>query len=152
MSLNTRTYRLEDLSDLEYEVHIGSVSENSYRKIMILKFIGVYGFGSRGNSDARYMSAIGKAVLEAWRPDGVVIDLSDMQYDSGDELDLVFDVGSEISRYRPFPLALTVGPKSEKAVRTLLLGVGSEDGIESAGWVFRSVEEGWAYIASHFAT
>ena len=83
MSLNTRTYRLEDLSDLEYEVRIGSVSENSYKKIMILKFSGVYGFGSRGNSDARYMSAIGKAVLEAWRPDGLVIDLSDMQYDWG---------------------------------------------------------------------
>lgn len=40
-----------------------------------------------------------------------------------------------------------VKPASEEAVRTLILGVGAEETIEDIGWVFRSIEEGWTYVA-----
>lgn len=148
MMMNTRSVRMEDLSKLEYSVRIGKVSAESYRSIMILSFKGEYGFGSRGNSDARYMSAIGKAVLDAWAPWGLVIDLSELKYEWGDELDRVFDIGSELARIKPFPVALTVGPASEEAVRTLILGIGAKETIKDIGWVFRSIEEGWTYVAN----
>lgn len=63
MNISTKQKKLEELSKINYEVHIGKSNEVSYLKIMILKFIGGYGFGSAGNSDAIFMRAIGEAVI-----------------------------------------------------------------------------------------
>lgn len=126
MKITTKQMKLEDLSKVKYEVHIGN---SNYRKIMIIKFIGSYGDGSRGDSDAIYMSAMGKAALEAWRPRGVIIDLSELDYQWGDELDRVFDIGSGQYSGAPFPTAVLVGKNSEEAIRTLILGINSPQNI-----------------------
>lgn len=113
---------------------------------MILKFIGCYGFGSSGNPDAAFMSAIGKAALEAWSPDGLIIDLSDLHYEWGDQLERVFNIGNDQYIDSPFPVALLVGANCEEAVRTLLLGMHSAQTIKEIGWVFTKLEEAWSYI------
>ena len=38
--------------------------------------------------------------------------------------------------------------EAEEAVRTLILGIGAKETIEDIGWVFRSIEEGWTYVAN----
>lgn len=146
MKITTKQMKLADLSKVKYEVHIGNSNIRAYLKIMILKFIGSYGDGSSGNSDARYMSAIGKAALEAWGPSGVIIDLSELNYQWGDELDRVFDIGSDQYVDAPFPTALIVGKSSEEAVRTLILGINSTQEISEIGWVFKDLEDAWNYI------
>ncbi|WP_413362968.1 hypothetical protein [Lysinibacillus sp. 3P01SB] len=146
MKISTTQIRLEELSEIKYEVHMGKSSEVNYVEIMILKFIGVYGFGSAGNSDAIFMRAIGEAVLEAWEPGGLIIDLSELSYEWGDQLESVFAVGSYRYRDMPFPIALIVGDKSEEAIRTLIVGVRGSEGINEIGWVFREVSDAWNYI------
>lgn len=146
MSISTQQVRLEDLSEINYEIHIGTSLSVEYLTIMILKFSGSYGFGSSGNCDAAFMSAIGKAALEAWSPDGLIIDLSELYYEWGDQLERVFFIGSDRYIDSPFPVALLVGAKCEEAVRTLLLGINSTQTIKEIGWVFTELEEAWSYI------
>lgn len=146
MNISTNQKKLEDLSKIQYEVHIGSSNEVNYLKIMILKFIGEYGFGSAGNSDAIYMRAVGEAVLEAWNPGGLIIDLSELSYEWGDRLEDVFYIGSYKYRDNPFPIALIVGDKSEEAVRTLLVGIKSTKALNEIGWVFRDLSSAWEFV------
>ncbi len=146
MKISTTQKRLEELSEIKYEVHIGKSSEVNYLEIMVLKFMGVYGFGSTGNSDAIFMRAIGEAVLEAWEPGGLIIDLSELSYEWGDQLEYVFGMGSYKYRDMPFPIALIVGDKSEEAIRTLLVGIKSTKGLNEIGWVFKEISDAWNYI------
>ncbi|MDQ0059988.1 hypothetical protein [Paenibacillus harenae] len=146
MNIITKQNKFEELSDIKYEVHIGNSYIVDYQTIMILKFIGVYGLGSSGNSDATFMCAIGKAALEAWDPSGLIIDLSDLSYQWGDLLERVFDIGNDKYIDAPFPLALIVGNSSEEAVRTLLLGIDSKKTIKEIGWVFKDLKDAWTYI------
>lgn len=146
MKVQTKQMKLEDLSNIRYEVYIGDSISVSYLEIMILKFTGHYGFGSEGNSDAAYMNAMGKAALEAWEPGGLIIDLSDLSYEWGDRLETLFNIGNEKYCDTPFPIALIVGPKSKEAIRTLLLGIDSKQEIEEIGWIFNCLDEAWEYI------
>lgn len=148
MNIFTKQLKLEDLSNIQYEVHTGTSRVVNYLEIMILKFIGDYGYGSAGNSDATYMSAIGKAVLEAWEPGGLIIDLSDLSYEWGDRIESIFFVGEEKYLDTPFPVALIVGRRSEEAIRTLIVGLESNKTIEEIGWVFKDLNSAWEYIES----
>ncbi|WP_193726845.1 hypothetical protein [Paenibacillus guangzhouensis] len=146
MKIKTEQKSLEELSSIQYEVHLGSSNTVDYLEIMILKFTGIYGYGSDGNSDAAYMTAIGKAVLEAWEPGGLIIDLRDLTYDWGDRIESIFSIGNDKYSDIPFPVSLIVGDKSEEAIRTLLLGIESIKYIEDIGWVFRNLNNAWNYI------
>lgn len=147
----TKQVKLEELSDLQYEVHIGKSKAVNYCNIMILKFSGEYGFGSGGNSDAIYMSAIGEAVVEAWEPSGLILDFSELAYEWGDMIERVFDVGRAKYGDIPFPTALIVGERSEEAIRTLILGVYSDQTIDDIDWVHRDLESAWTYIEHKLA-
>ncbi|MCP1135273.1 hypothetical protein NKT34_18390 [Paenibacillus polysaccharolyticus] len=146
MDIVTKQLKLEELSDLKYEVHIGDSEAVKYCKIMILKFVGEYGYGSGGNSDAIYMCAIGKAVLEAWEPAGLILDFSELTYEWGDQLEDVFYIGEDQYRNIPFPVALIVGERSEEAIRTLILGVYSDQTTEDIDWVHRDLNSAWTFI------
>ncbi len=90
-----------------------------YLKVLVIRYWGVYPFGSGGNADARYMHAMAKAAVAAFMPWGVVHDFSELRYEWGDMLELVFGVGPEVE---PSPVAIVVGPGCEEAIRTLCHG------------------------------
>ncbi|OBY76364.1 hypothetical protein BBG47_27545 [Paenibacillus sp. KS1] len=146
MEITTKQVQLEDLSKIRYEVHIGTSKIVDYLDFMILKFCGKYGYGSSGNADAVYMRAIGKAAIEAWEPGGLIIDFSELSYEWGDQIESVFFVGGDKYGDTPFPVALIVGKNSEEAIRTLLVGLESEKGIEEIEWAFKNLEDAWEYI------
>ena len=134
--------RLLDLSKIEVRFFTGPSSKKNYLQILVIKYIGTYGWGSGGNDDARYMRAMATAAIDAFRPWGVVHDLSELSYEWGDMLEQVF-IGPV---FEPSPTGIVVGPECEEAVRTLLLGVNSQEPIEKAGNVFRSLDAAWAYV------
>jgi hypothetical protein len=115
-----------------------------YLEVLVVRYSGVYPFGSAGNADARYMYAMAKAAVAAFEPWGVIHDLSDLRYKWGDLLEMVFSVGPEVE---PSPVAAVVGPGCEEAVRTLCHGINSDEPLESLGWVFRDLESAWRYVA-----
>ncbi|MED4954354.1 hypothetical protein ABEO75_08870 [Paenibacillus macerans] len=146
MEIDLKRARLEELSDIAYEVHLGQSQTFNYLDIMILKFIGEYGYGASGNTDAAFMRAIGKACLAAWEPAALIFDFSALTYAWGDRLMQVFDIGADIYLDDPFPMALIVGEGCEEGIRTLLLGTESHKTIEETGWVFKEFSHSWAYI------
>ncbi len=145
MESDFREVKLSDLSDIQVDYFIGPSKTVPYQDIMILKYSGEYGFGSAGNSDAVYMKAMGQAALEAWGPDAFILDWSDLKYEWGDMLEMALDIDTG-SCEPALPMAVIVGPPCEEAVRTLLLGIDSEEGLETIEWIFRKKDEAIDYI------
>jgi hypothetical protein len=136
-------HKLKDLSAIQVRYFVGALSKVPHFEILIIKYVGVYPFGSAGNGDALYIYAMAKAGVGAFEPWGVIHDLSELSYEWGDMLEMVFDVGPD---YENSPRAIVVGSVCAEAVRTLLLGENSNEPLEKVGNVFRSLEEAWIYV------
>lgn len=143
---NLQKVSLSDLSDIKVEYYIGVSDVLDYKEVLVIKYSGTYGLGSAGNADATYMSAMGKAAIEAWEPNAVIFDLQELDYEWGDRLEYVFGIGVDKYADEPFPVAVIVGLGCEEAVRTLLLGVNSKEPVSSTGWVFKDFKKAWTFI------
>ncbi|MFT9820970.1 hypothetical protein [Lysinibacillus sp. NPDC056185] len=144
---NLKKVELSQLSDIQVDYYFG-VSEEI--EILVIKYSGKYGFGSAGNTDAIYMNVMGKAAMEAWDPDAIIIDLQDINYEWGDMLEYVFNISADKYPNEALPLAVIVGTGCEKAVRTLLLGIDSKEPIDKIGWIFKDLETACKYINKKF--
>ena len=71
--------RLQDMSKIEVRYFTCPSTKKSYLNILVIKYVGAYGHGSGGNADARYMSAMAKAGIDACKPWGVIHDLSELR-------------------------------------------------------------------------
>ncbi|MEQ9363467.1 MAG: hypothetical protein RIF32_04450 [Leptospirales bacterium] len=112
---------------------------NRFHYLLIARVIGQYRDGSRGNSDARYIRGMISTAVELWRPAGVIIDFTQMKYEWGDMLEIVYDATEDTQS------AYVVGPGCRRAMSTLCYGVDStRDIIEQDGF-YDSPEA--AYIA-----
>jgi hypothetical protein len=80
--------------------------------------------------------------IEVWNPAGVVLDLSELHYDWGDEMDLLLDVASD----RSVKSAVVVGPACARAIATLMWGVDTKRPATEAENIFDNVEEAWQYV------
>lgn len=138
------------LSDLSATINVaffrGNSSINSAYDILVVKYSGEYPFGSLGNSVARFMFAMGNAGLHAYEPCGVIIDMSELHYEWGDMLEIVFGIGAGQYLDTEFPVATVVGPQCREAVRTLIHGENSKKQLEDIGWVFDSLELAWEHV------
>ncbi len=134
------------MSDIKVNYYLGASDVFNYKEVLMIKYSGKYEFGSTGNSDATYMSAMGKAAIEAWEPSAVIIELQELEYEWGDRLDIIFNIGSDKYADEPFPVAVIVGSGCEEALRTLLLGTHSKEPIDSIEWVFKDFDTAWKYI------
>jgi hypothetical protein len=81
--------RLADLSRITHAYHLVTPPESAAGETLIIRFAGVYGVGSKGNSDAAYMKAVATAGLAAWGPSLLVFDFRELDYSWGDMLDPV---------------------------------------------------------------
>jgi len=55
----------------------------------------------------------------------------------------VLDIGPDV---KPSPRAIVVGPKCERAVRSLLLFLNGPEAPDNAGNVFQNLDAAWAYV------
>jgi hypothetical protein len=146
--------RLSELSKIAHSFHIVTSSGGRVADALIIKFVGSYGVGCKGNDDACYMRAVASAGLEAWRPGVLVFDFSELDYVWGDMLDSVLSVGkgkvsalemlingkiSDISDLKPsdIPTIVVVSDRCRKAVRSLLVEEMSEN---PEKWMFDSLQ------------
>jgi hypothetical protein len=143
-------HRLADMSEIQVRYFTLPSKQESYLNILVIRYQGEYPVGSAGNPDARYMYAMATAGIAAFRPFGVIHDLSELGYTWGDMLDMVLDVGPfDESKVQS---AVVVGPRCEEAVRTLLLGETSTQPLEAIGSVFRDVSAAWGFVSDQIAT
>lgn len=143
MPIQLKERRLADLSQIEVRYLIGYQRRAKHLDTLVIRYVGNYRLGSGGNPDAMYMCAMAKAGVAAFHPYAVIHDLSQLTYEWGDLLEMVFGVAADYVGARA---VVVVGPGCEEAVRTLLLGINSADPIEKAEGVFRDLESAWEYV------
>jgi hypothetical protein len=135
---------LESLSDIHCTFFTGIHAGKPYeRRILVTRFVGTYRIGSGGNPDATYMVAVGNAGVEAFNPDALIIDLADLSYEWGDEMDCVFNIGES----RKIPVGLVVGEKCRHAIGTLCFGVNSTTDPCEKAWIFDALDGAWNYVS-----
>jgi hypothetical protein len=141
-ALQERT--LGEESDIRVRYFVSPV-DKSGRDILVIRYSGVYGYGSAGNPDAHHMYAMAMAGVAAFEPSAVIHDLTELQYEWGDMLELVFNVPAELV---DMPFAIVTGSNCDEAVRTLLFGGdGSVEPPEVVGLVHGDLPAAWAQVA-----
>lgn len=141
MTPKLETKTLESLSDISVTFSLGEHPCRSYpRTVLVMSCNGSFGIGSAGNADATFLVAMGKAGLEAFGPDGIVLDLRELSYEWGDMLDAVFGVAGEL------PLAVVVGERCRIAIGTLCFGENSATDATEEDWIFDSLSDAWSYV------
>jgi len=140
---------LESLSSIACSFRRGRSRIVTYADILVVSFRGKYRPGSAGTPDARFMLAMAEAGIAAFDPLALILDLRDLEYEWGDDLDLLFGAGS--SRDSTFPVATVVGTSCAEAVRTLCLGVSSSESLETINGLFRDIDSAWSYLDATLA-
>jgi hypothetical protein len=116
--------------------------------ILVASFSGVYREGSSGGPDARFIEALGQAAVIAWEPEGMILDFSNLEYSSGDDLKSILNIGERVYGNESLPVAVVVGPKSEKAARSLFNSATLDSGSE---WIFSEFEPAFSHIEREMA-
>ena len=135
-----------DLSEIKVQYLQGSSRITNYFDILTIKYSGKYRIGSAGNGDAQYMYAKGEYGLNCFRPSAVILDLSEIEYEWGDMMDLVFDIGSNQYVNAEFPIALIIGEKCSEAIGTLIHGIDSKELATTEEWIFDNFELAWTFV------
>ncbi|MDC0718111.1 hypothetical protein [Nannocystis bainbridge] len=118
--LALREVRLTDLSALESEVLVPDDGARSGREFVIVRFRGAYRSGSQGQPDALYITAVVKMALAAWSASGLVVDLRELSYSWGDEMEWIFGLGRWHAGARIHsPVAIVVGDACRAALMSL---------------------------------
>ena len=113
-------------------------------QILVVAFSGSYGYGSSGYSDALYMRAMIEAGLAAFRPSGLIIDLSDFEYEWGDDIDYGLEVSLDDT---PEPTTV-IGPKCHDGLKSLFRGFNSSEELIDNRNYFANLTDAVSYLAA----
>ena len=134
------------LSEVKVSYYKGCSRVNAFYEILALKYVGTFGIGSKGNADAQYMYATGEFGLHCYSPLGIVLDFSELEYEWGDMIEMVFDIGSNHFVGKEYPLALVVSDRCKEAIGTLFFGLESDKAATEKEWIFDDFGEAWTYV------
>lgn len=134
----------QDLSKINFRVFLGStpVTES---KVLVIAFSGVYGYGSKGNGDATFMSAVCIAAAECWHPNAVILDLRELDYQWGDMLASVFMSAGGENSSGPIPVVILAGDRSREGLISLVDDLFREP----AQWIFDDLDAAGAALEAH---
>ncbi len=141
MAMKLQPVRLEDETKLRCEFQLETTGRNPFCFTLIVKFTGDYRDGSAGKPDLRFMVGMTKTAVAIWQPAALVVDLSELRYEWGDDLaDLV---SPSVAGKKT---AVVVGPKCARAIATLLWGTSTQREAAEADFIFESVETAWQAV------
>lgn len=115
--------------------------EEEFDQVLVAAFAGQYRDGSSGNSDATYMHGLLSLACQLWPHRGLVIDLSGLSYEFGDQILMV------LAHPFGFPSALVVGPGCEAALATLITEECPATPVADLEWVFDTVDDAVNHVA-----
>lgn len=128
-------------NEIKTEFYRGKLSLEYYDvSIVTIKFIGEYRLGSEGNPDANFMRSIIEFAKCYFNPKGVIIDLRELKYEWGDELERTFWAGKYIA------FAVLISDLNKKAIGTLV-NFGKENiPATEKEYIYDSFELAWDYV------
>lgn len=119
--------------------HIRKLRDTQVNDLLIVAVHGTYRKGSAGRSDAAYIKGIVELANGLLNPHMVVVDLSDLNYEWGDNMDLEFSLSD-------IPVAVVVGPRNRNALSTLTFGINSKKDIVDNVYYFGDVQSAIRYV------
>ena len=144
-----RSYELQfaDLSQLSF--HATAIEDDAADIfVIVLAFTGTYGYGSRGNGDGRFMSAMVHAAIEAWSPNGIILDLRELSYEFGNTMLSAVNAGrDDEDKGWITPTEIVASDKSRAGLTSLLQYVqrspqdSLHDNIEAAFAAIKSLDQ-----------
>ena len=125
---------------ISYSIFLDSDEPNQFRKVMLIKLSGQYRDGAKGNPDSEYMYGIILTASRVWHPRAVVIDISDLEYQWGDEFERIYSViGVQL-------WAIVVSDKCRRAMSTLEFGINTKKDITELENFFDNMQDALEYI------
>jgi hypothetical protein len=141
MQLQPVTFESE--TDIRYEFKLETSDEKPrFWCILVAKFAGHYRPGHRGAPDAYFIQGITRTALGVWSPAALILDLRELSYTWGDEMDYVLSVGAE----GDLPTAIVGSGLCLPAIGTLIHGINSTIPATNAENIFENIEEAWDYV------
>lgn len=137
-----REVRLADeCPTIGHHFFLAGGDEEGFGQTLVVAFSGQYRDGSLGNPDATYMYGLLSLACQLWHHRGLVIDLSGLSYEFGDQILMALA--------HPFglPSALVVGPGCEAALATLISEECPAPPVTDFEWVFDTVDDALDYVA-----
>ncbi len=114
-SLNLTPKSFDDLSDLRYVVSLPKPNGQDSYPFVHVAFSGVYG----DRDDATFIMAMMAAVQTAWFSPALIIDLTDLSYNWGDEMEWVYGIGYDQDDRTRKKLVIVVGDRCSVALQSL---------------------------------
>jgi len=138
MEISLREVSLFEKSDIQYKIRVGKSRLTSYKEIVVVKFSGTYRPGAIGSDDSALMLAIAEAAWTITQPLGGILDLRELTYSSGDDLDWI----QNFSPNANWPCATLHGKKCSSGIKSLF-EIKSWDEEET---FFEDFEDAWVYV------
>lgn len=141
MSFPFETVSLGESIAIQVRYFLGATHDAKGCKILVIKYEGTCRSGKIGEPDGRFMLAMGKAGLIAWEPDGLVLDLADLECSERvDGLTSLLCLGEGEFGSENLPQAIVVGPRSESVIQTYFHDIDDRCSAETKEEYFHDVE------------
>jgi hypothetical protein len=141
-----QSVRFEDETDIRYEFQLEtSAGQDRIRRVLVAKFAGHYRPGHRGAPDAGFIQGMTQAGLIVWQPAALVLDLRELSYTWGDDMEEVLGARGEIR----VPFAIVGSELCLGAIGTLIQQFHAPGSIKSATdaeSIFDNLEEALEYV------
>ncbi len=130
--------KLEDLSQLTYKFYTCLFDTRPSSIVLVVAFAGEYGYGAKGDEDAKFMRAVIKAGLEAWHPSALILDLQAMSYQWGDMIGSALEIATGRYIDKRFPTAVLISDRNREGMTSFVVKEMADD---PAKWLFESLED-----------
>jgi len=126
--------------NIQYSLRRLAREARPFLSIIHLAFSGTYRVGSGGKPDAHYIRGIVTITNDIWRPSGIILDLTHLSYEWGDEMELVLEAPSN------HPFAIVVSPLCEPAISSLCCAGTPSKSVLDREDFFDSFESAFQYL------
>jgi hypothetical protein len=124
----------EECNGMRYEYSVINLKNPYMVDILLVKFSGEYRPGSLGKRDLGYMTGMVKLGIDVWDPFKIAIDIQDVTYEWGDDMQLLFGAPDHLKT------VVIVGENNRRAISTLMLGMDTEEDIVDNKFFFDDFE------------
>ncbi len=141
MSFHDVTFH--DVSPIKYSFSYKErVRGVAYSDVLVARFDGEYRSGCSGAPDASLISGVTQAAVTIWSPAGLVLDLRQLHYEWGDEMDLVLGPPDGVQ----IPTAIVGSEKCLPAIATLIFGINTIKRATEEENIFETLHDALAYV------
>jgi hypothetical protein len=118
--IRLRPVTLDQLSAIRHSVLVSEAAAHDSPEFLVIRYEGVYRDGAAGSRDALYLVATAEAARKAWWAPCTILDLRELAYSWGDQMEWITSIGWDPVTRLNSPLAIVVSDKCRAGLHSLL--------------------------------